>query len=117
MDARFFVSACAACSGPAAVLLSGLIFAPLQAQVETQPGALTPDQQGIIAKIARPSGTTEVQYAVKSTDPFGAEIRLPFQQGKFITLLRKDSIFRDDGSITWVGEVAETGERAVLMLW
>jgi len=92
------------------VLLLGSIFAPPQAQVGTQPGTLTPDQQAIIAKIAKPSGTTDIQYAGKSTDSFGAEIRLPFQQGKFITLLRKDTTFRDDGSITWVGEVAETGE-------
>src|SRR5262245_26716256 len=117
MEARFFVSALAACTGLAAVLLLGFIVAPLQAQVGTQPGTLTPDQQAIIAKIAKPSGTTDIQYAGKSTDSFGAEIRLPFQQGKFITLLRKDTTFRDDGSITWIGEVAETGERVVLMVW
>jgi Metallo-peptidase family M12 len=116
MDARFFVSAFATCFGPVTVLLFGFISAPLQAQ-ETQPATLTPDQQAIIAKIAKPAGTTDIRYAAKSTDPIGTEIKLPFQQGKSITLVRKNSTFRDDGSITWVGEVAETGERAVLMLW
>src|SRR5262249_53128232 len=77
---------------------------------------LTPDQRAIIATLAKPSDAADVQYAGKSADPFGTEVKLPFQ-GKYITLVRKQSNFRDDGSITWVGEVAETGERAVLMLW
>lgn len=100
--------------GPAALLLCCLIVAvPQFAQANT----LTADQQAIIAKIAKPSGTGDVQYAGSSSDPFGAEVTLPFRQGKSITLVRKSSTFRDDGSITWVGEVADTGERAVLMLW
>src|SRR5262249_4251435 len=77
---------------------------------------LTPDQRAIIATLAKPSDAADVQYAGKSADPFGTEVKLPFQ-GKYITLVRKETNFRDDGSITWVGEVAETGERAVLMLW
>jgi hypothetical protein len=99
---------------PPIVLLLCLGLGPLHAP---RARALTPDQQAIIAKIAKPSAGGDVQFAGKSTDPFGDEVKLPFRQGKLITLVRKDSTFRDDGSITWIGEVAETGERAVLMLW
>src|SRR5262249_12309626 len=94
---------------PLSLLLAPMLAAPAN--------ALTPDQQAIIAKIAKPTRTADVLYAGNATDPFGAEVRLPFQQGKFVTLLHKQSNFRDDGSITWVGEVAETGEPPVLMVW
>jgi hypothetical protein len=90
-----------------------IVAVPQLAQANT----LTADQQAIIAKITKPPGTGDVQYAGSSSDPFGAEVTLPFRQGKSITLVRKSSTFREDGSITWVGEVADTGERAVLMLW
>jgi len=113
MVARFFAGALASLRGPAALLLLSQIYGLQAARANT----LTPDQQAIIAKIARPSGTADVQYAGKSTDPFGAEVKLPFRDGKSLTLVRKNASFRDDGSITWIGEVAETGERAVLMLW
>jgi hypothetical protein len=114
MVARFFAGAFASLRGPAALLLlSPICGSPHVARANT----LTPDQQAIIAKIAKPSDAAGVQYQGKTTDPFGAEVKLPFREGKSITLVRKDSTFRDDGSITWIGEVAETGERAVLMLW
>ena len=50
------------------------------------------------------------------TDHFGDEVQIPFGGGQ-ITLVRKDSALLSDGSATWVGEVKDTGERAVLMLW
>jgi len=114
MGTRFTFGACAARRGPAVLLLLSLICASPRI---TEANALTPDQQAIIAKLAKSAGSADIQFAEKSTDPFGAEVTLPFRQGKSITLVRKDSSFRDDGSITWIGEVAETGERAVLMLW
>ena len=113
MDARFFTHAFASRNGSAAVLWLCLMVPPLHT---AQANTLTPDQQAIIAKIAKPSDSGDVQYAGRATDPFGAEVNLPFQ-GQSITLVRKDTTFREDGSISWIGEVAETGERAVLMLW
>jgi Metallo-peptidase family M12 len=114
MGTRFIAGASASRRGSAVLLLLSLICASPRA---TEANPLTPDQQAIIAKIAKSAGGADVQYAEKSTDPFGAEVKLPFRQGKSLTLVRKDTSFRDDGSITWIGEVAETGERAVLMLW
>jgi len=98
---------------PAVILFLFLALAPGRVYPAN---TLTPDQRAIIATLAKPSEAANVQYAGKSADPFGTEVKLPFQ-GKYITLVRKETSFRDDGSITWVGEVAETGERAVLMLW
>jgi peptidyl-Asp metalloendopeptidase len=117
MVARFFVGAFASLRGPAVPLLLSLIYLIYGSPPVARANTLTPDQQALIAKIAKPPGAADVQYAGKSTDPFGAEVKLPFRDGKSITLVRKGSTFRDDGSITWIGEVAETGERAVLMLW
>jgi hypothetical protein len=107
---------------PAAALLVCLFLYFLALAQGAHANPLTPDQQAIIAKIAKPSdaspsAASHAEYAGQSTDPFGAEVRLPFRDGRFITLKREGSSFRDDGSITWQGEVEETGERAVLMLW
>ena len=44
-------------------------------------------------------------------------MRLPFREGTHITLVRTGTTVLKDGSVTWRGEVEETGERAVLMLW
>jgi hypothetical protein len=89
-------------------------------QIATEARALTPEQQSIIDKIAKPSASDSasdnVRYAGMPTDPFGAEVKLPFGQGQ-ITLLRKETTLLSDGSIYWLGEVEQTGERAVLMLW
>src|SRR5262249_28758974 len=46
----------------------------------------------------------------------GAEVQVPVGD-KSITIVRKDSTLQKDGSVIWVGEVQETGERALLMLW
>jgi hypothetical protein len=78
---------------------------------------LTPNQLAIIDSIAKPAHADDVRYAGAPTDPIGAEVRLPFRDGEYVTLVRKGSAVRRDGSVTWYGEVAETGERAVLMLW
>ena len=43
-------------------------------------------------------------------------MKLPFRGGT-ITLVRKTSTRRSDGSISWRGEVADTGEPAALMVW
>jgi hypothetical protein len=78
---------------------------------------LTPDQQAIIAKIAKSAPSETVHYARAPTDPIGEKVTLPLREGKAITLLRKSSVAQKDGSVTWSGTVEETGERAVLMLW
>lgn len=116
IDARFLAGAFAPRPESAAALLVCLLLHFLALVQDAHANTLTPDQQAIIAKIAKPSAASRVEYAAQSADPFGAEVKLPFRDG-FITLKREGSSFRDDGSITWEGEVEETGERAVLMLW
>jgi hypothetical protein len=86
------------------------------AQTVAEPLSLTPDQQTIISKLAKPSEAGSVQYEGAPTEPIGAEIRLPFR-GKLITLIRTGIVTQKDGSVTWQGKVEETGERAVLMVW
>ena len=88
---------------------------PGRAQTEPVLTALTPDQRAIIEKIAKPTGRGELQYSGAPSD-VGAEVQLPVQ-GKFVTIVRKRSILQKDGSVVWYGEVQETGERAMLMLW
>jgi len=88
---------------------------PARAQTEPAPTALTPDQRAIIEKIAKPTGRGELQYSGAPTD-VGAEVQLPVQ-GKYVSIVRKQSILQKDGSVVWYGEVQETGERAMLMLW
>jgi len=103
----------------AAVLVAGLLSyasaLPARAQTEPVPTALTPDQRAIIAKITKPTGRGELQYSGAPTD-VGAEVQLPVG-GKYVTVVRKQSILQKDGSVVWYGEVQETGERALLMLW
>ena len=118
-------------SGPAAILdrrtsrapltiaasLYALSAMSLPLLAENEPPALTPDQRAIIDQIAKSSNGESVHYAGAPTDPIGAEVRLPFREGKYITLVRRGSAAQKDGSVSWHGEVQETGERAVLMLW
>ena len=87
------------------------------AQTAAEPVGLTPDQKTIISKLAKPSDAGNVQYAGAPTEPVGAEIRLPFRDGKSITLIRTGIVTHKDGSVTWQGKVEETGERAMLMVW
>jgi metallopeptidase family M12-like protein len=88
---------------------------PARAQTEPLATALTPDQRAIIEKIAKPTGRGELQFSGAPTD-VGAEVQLPVQ-GKYVTIIRKQTILQKDGSVVWYGEVQETGERAMLMLW
>jgi hypothetical protein len=99
-----------------AVLALGVIAVPVSARCGAVPIGLTPDQQAVIDKLAKSTHSENVEYAKAPTD-IGAEVTLPFRTGKDITLVRTGSIIRDDGSIAWRGEVKETGEQALLMLW
>jgi hypothetical protein len=101
----------------AAALSLGLISGSAPALAETASFALTPDQQAIVDKITKSAPSDNVSYAKAPTEPVGAEVTLPFRDGKSIVLARVKSMHQDDGSIWWVGKVKETGERAVLMLW
>jgi hypothetical protein len=100
-----------------ALLALCAISAPALAETDAGPFALTPDQRAIIDKIGKPSNAENVQYAGAPTDSIGAQVRLPFREGKYLTLIRRGSAAQTDGSVSWRGEVEETGERAVLMLW
>ena len=103
---------------PALTIAVGVLVASMLPQEGmAEPITLTPDQLAIIDRIAKPRGDNPVGYASAPTDPIGAEVRLPFGEGRFITLRRKGSTLREDGSISWFGEVEETGERALLMVW
>src|SRR5215813_9536275 len=102
---------------PAVTIAVSVLVASMLPQVKAEPITLTPDQLAIIDRIAKPRGDNPVGYASAPTDPIGAEVRLPFGEGRFITLRRKGSTLREDGSISWFGEVEETGERALLMVW
>src|SRR5262245_2707472 len=103
---------------PALTIAVGVLVASMLPQEGTaEPITLTPDQLAIIDRIAKPRGDNPVGYASAPTDPIGAEVRLPFGEGRFITLRREGSTLREDGSISWFGEVEETGERALLMVW
>ena len=105
--------------GALAGLAAGLTLAatalPLRAQTEPA-RRLTPDQRAIVEQITKPAGRGELQYSGAPTDDVGAVVQLPVR-GKNISIVRKDSNVQKDGSVLWNGEVQETGERAMLMLW
>src|SRR5262245_37337018 len=114
MHAQRFLAGICGCV-PAAVMLAGpLLFGPARSAAE--PMALAPDERAIIAQVAKSIRSDIVRYGKAPTDPLGAEIALPFRDGT-ITLVRKSSFVREDGSISWRGIVKETGERAALMVW
>ena len=92
-----------------------LVFAPETSQAEAV--VLGSDQRAIIDKIDKSTHTDNVEYAIAPTDPVGAEVILPFRGGQTITLVRTGSLVRQDGSVSWIGVVKDTGERAALMLW
>jgi hypothetical protein len=105
------------CAIAVAVILLGpsVVFTPVLAGAE--PVGLTPDQQAIVDKIAKSPHGENVQFVGAPADPIGAEVRLPFRDGSYLTLVRTGSSAQKDGSVLWRGAVKETGERAVLMLW
>ena len=89
---------------------------PVLAQTDPGTSALTPDQRKIVEQSSKPSGRGELHYSGAAMDTVGAEVRVPVA-GKTITIVRKNSTMQSDGSVIWLGEVQETGERALLMLW
>src|SRR5262249_30341815 len=94
-----------------------VVYLALVASGQCEPTTgLTADQQAIIAKIGQTARSQNVEYAGAPADAIASEVQLPFRDST-ITLVRKSSTLQSDGSITWVGEVKETGERAVLMVW
>lgn len=84
------------------------------ATVEQQ--GLTDHQQAIADNVAKSVGK-ELKFSKAPTDPIGAEFKLALRPGLEVTLVRVNSTVQKDGSVTWVGRVKDTGERAVLMLW
>ena len=89
---------------------------PVLAQTDPGTSALTPDQRKIVEQSSKPSGRGEFHYSGAAMDTVGAEVRVPVA-GKTITIVRKNSTMQSDGSVIWLGEVQQTGERALLMLW
>jgi len=114
MHAQRFLAGICGCVPPAVMLAGPLLFGPARSAAE--PMALAPDERAIIAQVAKSIRSDNVRYGKAPTDPLGAEIALPFRDGT-ITLVRKSSFVREDGSISWRGIVKETGERAALMVW
>src|SRR5262245_34371593 len=94
----------------------GLVGAGMAAAL-AQTGQLTPDQQAIVDKIAKPDAAQATRYAGAPTDAIGSQITLPLGDGQSVTLVKTGSVLQEDGSVVWHGEVPETGERAMLMLW
>ena len=112
MKARLYFSCRRlACAAGLALYASAL---PARAQMEPVP-TVHARSRAIIEKIAKPTGRGELRYSGAPAD-VGGEVQLPVQ-GKYVTMVRKQSILQKDGSVVWYGEVQETGERAMLMLW
>ena len=87
------------------------------AQGAPQTAQLTPEQRAIVDKIATPTTPQDTRYAGAPSEAFGAQVTLPLGDGQSVTLVKKGSVLQKDGSVIWHGEVPETGERAMLMLW
>lgn len=101
----------------AALLALCVLSAPALVLAGAESTALTPDQQAIVDSVTKPSQMKNLTYGSIPADTVGREVKLPFRNGRQITLLRRETAVQRDGSITWRGVVEETGERAVLMLW
>jgi hypothetical protein len=87
--------------------------------------ALTPAQRGFIKRITGSPGTVSVgvhkmehagavEYALTQGE---SKVVLPVSEGTNVTLVRTRPIAKTESGSTWRGEVVETGEPAVLMLW
>jgi hypothetical protein len=107
-----------AASGRLLAALLALSAACHAARADTtpEPAGLTEHQQAIADNVAK-SSAKDLKFAKAPVGSVGAEVKLPFRQGEEVTLVRVNSTVQKDGSVTWVGKVQETGERAVLMLW
>jgi peptidyl-Asp metalloendopeptidase len=115
---QYLSEAPAICALGAATLIAlGGLFAAAPVLAGAERTTLTADQQAIIDKLAKSSSGDNARYAAAPTDAIGAQVRLPFRAGQFINLVRRRSEAQKDGSVLWRGEVEETGERALLMLW
>ena len=103
--------------------------------------ALTPAQQTVVDKVTKSPETVNVgvlrmpdaavaehaltrfEQQVGTKGQGGppedryAKVVLPLSASKDITLVRKRPVVKTERGVTWSGEVEETGERAVLMLW
>lgn len=99
---------------------------------------LTPEQRAALARLARTPETVRVgamslpppavvehamaqsgATAASDWEPTGerrVRLTLPLPDGRRVGLVRRRPIVKTDAGLTWVGEVEETGERAVLML-
>ena len=92
---------------------------------------MTPTQQTAVDNITKAPETVNlgmlklpepavVELALKTEgsaqDRF-ARVVLPLSDDKDITLVRTAPTVKTEGGFTWNGQVEETGERAVLMLW
>ena len=95
------------------------------------PVPVTPTQQATVDKITALPETVNLGM-VKMPDPAVVELALkgqgemqdhfsrvvlPLRDEKDVTLVRTQPTNKTEGGFTWNGEVEETGERAVLMLW
>ena len=83
---------------------------------------LTPEQQAVLDKIARLPATVKVgvlgQSARAQAERDGySRFTLPLDGGKEVVLVRTQPTIKTERGFTWRGEVAGTGERALLMLW
>jgi peptidyl-Asp metalloendopeptidase len=100
------------------------VFPPALAQSSNpNPVTLTPAQQALVDQLRRSSGTSNVgviklpNAAVAEQSTGGGKLVLPLADGKVATLVRTRPRVETEGAFTFRGEVEETGERAVLMLW
>jgi len=69
----------------------GVAASPASAQGLAETGGLTPDQQAIIDKIAKPAVSEGPRYAGAPTDVIASEVSLPAGNGQFVTLVTTGS--------------------------
>jgi hypothetical protein len=95
----------------AALLALCAITAPAPADPSATPGALTADQRAIIEQIAKPSRAENVSTQAHRPTPSARRSSCRFAMAS--PHARADeNLCQKDGSVAWVGEVEETGERA-----
>jgi len=70
-----------------------------------------------VLKMPDPALVQEMMTRDLPQDERYAKVVLPLSGDKYVTLLRKRPTVKSDQGFTWRGEVEQTGEPAVLMLW